>query len=51
METEEIHSNICECGELGEEEHSCPYQSDINNDEEFQCNCCDKCRHECLMDI
>ena len=31
--------------------HSCPYASDINNDDKEACNCCDECAHECLMDI
>lgn len=31
--------------------HSCPYQSDVNSDSEYQCNCCDDCAYECAMDI
>lgn len=35
-----------------EESHSCPYQEDINgNDDEDYCNCCTSCEHECCMDI
>lgn len=29
----------------------CPYKSEINDDSETLCTCCEDCRHECLMDI
>ena len=31
--------------------HSCPYQSDVNNDSESLCDCCEECTDECCMDI
>ena len=31
--------------------HRCPFQADVNNDEEFQCVCCENCERECLEDI
>jgi len=32
--------------------HSCPYQEEIHdNTDTKNCNCCDDCMHECLMDI
>lgn len=32
--------------------HSCPFQSDMNgNDDPHYCTCCDRCRHDCAMDI
>lgn len=31
--------------------HTCPFQCEINDNEEFECHCCDDCRHECAMDI
>lgn len=31
--------------------HTCPYRSEINNDDETMCNCCEECQHECGMDI
>ncbi len=40
----------CRCGSAGELPHGCPYQQEINNNEAL-CSCCDKCRHECAMDI
>ncbi len=33
------------------EEHTCPYQVDINDNHEFTCTCCADCAHECAMDI
>lgn len=39
------------CGKDGQEDHGCPYREEINNNHEFQCNCCRNCRHECAMDI
>jgi hypothetical protein len=42
----------CKCGQPGTPElHSCPYQSDINDDDTEGCNCCPDCCHECAMDI
>ena len=34
-----------------EPDHTCPYQSDINDNDEFQCNCCRSCEGECCDDI
>ncbi len=31
--------------------HTCPYAEDINGDSETLCECCEKCAHECAMDI
>jgi hypothetical protein len=39
------------CDKEGMVSHSCPYQSDINEDREYQCNCCEDCTNECAMDI
>jgi hypothetical protein len=34
------------------DEHTCPYQREINDDDEFlTCNCCDECTQECIWDI
>ncbi len=53
MEPEESNNNIrgCSCGDNMSEPHSCPFQCEINNNEDFQCTCCSECQHECLMDI
>lgn len=32
-------------------EHTCPYQRDVNNDDETLCNCCDECEQQCAADI
>jgi len=41
----------CACGNLANEEHTCPYNEDINNDSITLCNCCDDCIDECSGDI
>ena len=41
----------CKCGELGEENHPCPFAQDIHDDSETLCNCCENCNYECCMDI
>ncbi len=30
---------------------NCPYQSEINGNEDQRCKCCDACAHSCAMDI
>lgn len=44
--------NLCEqCEEeQGRPPHPCPYKEDVNNNND-ECNCCDKCERECAMDI
>lgn len=29
------------------EPHTCPYKSEINDDDESLCTCCDDCAQEC----
>lgn len=31
--------------------HTCPYNEEINEDYETQCNCCEECMSECADDI
>ena len=31
--------------------HECPYQSEINDNDEFKCNCCEDCAQECRDSI
>lgn len=41
------------CGkkEATSELHSCPYASEINDDDSESCNCCPDCEYECCMAI
>jgi MinD superfamily P-loop ATPase len=39
------------CNRAGNPEHCCPYQAEINSDDEYTCNCCDECTYNCAMDI
>lgn len=40
----------CTCDEEFEE-HTCPYQEDINGDYDSLCTCCPCCQDNCAMDI
>lgn len=33
------------------DDHTCPYQSEINDDDETLCRCCEDCEYECAQDI
>lgn len=42
----------CEKNPVTEYFHSCPFASDVeNNDDPEHCNCCDECQEQCAMDI
>lgn len=42
----------CQCkNEPQLEPHSCPFLSDVKDDEETLCTCCARCTHECAQDI
>lgn len=41
----------CRCGKPGSPLHTCPFASDVENDNKSLCNCCDDCTSECAMDI
>lgn len=41
----------CNCGNDGKKPHTCPFLSDVDNDIETKCNCCDKCTDQCADDI
>ena len=31
--------------------HTCPYQEDVNDDDEYTCTCCPYCTSECVLAI
>ena len=39
----------CNC-KLKNEEHTCPYREDIDNDSITLCVCCDDCTEQCSLD-
>jgi hypothetical protein len=44
--------DLCKCGKKPAlNPHPCPYQSDVNDDEVFECTCCEDCAQECCDDI
>lgn len=43
---------LCKCGiNPATEPHPCPYQSDVNNDSDTLCTCCEDCQKQCADDI
>lgn len=42
--------NNC-CNESTLELHSCPYQSDVNGNDEDYCDCCKDCEYDCVQEI
>lgn len=36
---------------VAQEPHTCPYASEIHDDNEKLCNCCEACEYECCQDI
>lgn len=42
-------SDECDCP--SEELHQCPYQIEINDDTDFECDCCEECEQVCRDDI
>jgi len=40
----------CTCDQDAEE-HTCPFKSDVHDDNETLCTCCKYCTHQCAMDI
>lgn len=51
MENVDTFECTCLCGKPGEEEHTCPFAEDINNDHESLCNCCAECSYACWAGI
>lgn len=43
---------MCKCGvNPATEPHPCPYKSDVNNDPDTLCTCCEDCQKQCADDI
>lgn len=51
LKTIGIIENLCECGNMPQPLHPCPYEEDINQDSETLCWCCKDCEEQCAMDI
>ncbi len=42
----------CTCGDdKNEPLQPCPYNEEINNNNDLVCNCCSYCTYQCCMDI
>lgn len=53
IKEDQAQFEVCEkCQEHpAESMHTCPYASDIHDDRETLCNCCEECTYQCRMDI
>lgn len=43
--------NTCEKEDGAADQHSCPYQEDVQGNDSDYCNCCEDCERECAMAI
>jgi hypothetical protein len=44
-------SKPCKCGAAAQEEHPCPYQVEMDGNDDNYCNCCSECTENCAMDV
>ena len=42
--------SFCKCGAPALRKHTCPVETEIYNNYEKKCNCCDACQKECSRD-
>lgn len=50
------HLENAECGKYGcknpaEASHTCPFMALVHDDEEFKCQCCEKCEMDCADNV
>lgn len=31
--------------------HTCPYQIEINDNDKFECDCCEDCTSDCALEV
>lgn len=51
IDDEDIIEDECTCDKIEYEEHICPFQCEIHDDQEFKCNCCPYHTQQCADDI
>ena len=39
------------CKNEKRDDHTCPYKVEINENEDYKCNCCEECEYNCSQDI
>jgi hypothetical protein len=42
---------VVSCPNNGMKKHTCPYKSDVFDDQETKCNCCESCQQNCCMEV
>lgn len=50
LELDDKVEKKCKCGNKATAPHPCPYMSDVHNDNETLCTCCEECEQECAND-
>ena len=45
-----VEGEVCTC-DFGYEEHSCPFQLEIHDDDTPCCRCCPYCEQQCADEI
>jgi hypothetical protein len=50
-EQKDVMCDGCVYGNRASTPHSCPFQEEMNGDDDTKCACCDDCRLDCLGDI
>lgn len=48
---ENDHGDPCTCAVEVIETHPCPFQCDINDNDEPYCDCCESCEAQCSQEI
>jgi hypothetical protein len=46
-----LKNDLCSCGQVGEEMHTCPFGEEIHYDTTTLCNCCGDCEYDCALAI
>jgi hypothetical protein len=41
----------CNCAGATEDLHTCPFKTEIHDDHETLCDCCDYCQEQCRYEI
>lgn len=50
MHKETKKCSVCKKN-AAQEEHTCPFREDVNDDHDSLCDCCDECEQNCCDNI
>lgn len=49
--TDPVNPETCKCGAPAADLHACPFLSEIYDDDDTPCNCCERCTDECTREV